>query len=137
MRQPSCASSELLGSVGSPSLPEIVSLAETSWQAVMSNHSAAKMRMGKIDPIFTCIMPHSVQSGLAASPSQLPMRKEGHFWCLLDATYRTGCLCASTLGQLHHGLQTGIGFLTYFTFQETVSHCEEAAEPIFDPKTIS
>lgn len=57
--------------------------------------------------------------------------------CLLDAMYKTGCLCASTPGQLHHSLQTGIGFLTYFTVQETVSHCEEVAELAFDPKPIS
>lgn len=44
----------------------------------MSNRRAAKMRMGKTDSIFICIMPRSVQSGLAASPPQLPMRKEGH-----------------------------------------------------------
>lgn len=78
MRQPSCASAKLLGSGGSPSFPETVSLPETPGQAIMSNHSAGRMRMGKTDPIFICIIPHGVQSSVAALPSQIPMRKEGH-----------------------------------------------------------
>lgn len=57
---------------------------------------------------------------------------------LLDSAYRRGCLCTFTLGQLYHSLQTGIGFLTHFTFQETVTLGGSGrAELIFDPKTIS
>lgn len=87
-------------------------------QSCLSQHW--KNMNGKINLIFICIVPYSLQSRLPASSSQIPMRKEGtSVECLLCAKNRTGCLFTFISCQLHHSLQMGIVILIYFTLGET------------------